>query len=181
MITNPKKLIFLTGFMGAGKTSVGRILADLLSCRFIDLDQLIVETEQKTINEIFADKGETYFRECETTVLRHLSVEETAVCSTGGGIVLRTENREWMRQIGVIIYLRAEWSTLKKRLLLSRDRPLIKHESHESDWSDVKRLWEQRQTFYSAADLIIDTDNLAPKQVAKNIAAHLQKGNLIND
>ena len=164
--------------MGAGKTSIGRILADLLSCRFIDLDQLIVETEQKSINQIFEEKGETYFRDRESSVLRHLTAKETAVCATGGGIVMRRENREWMRKTGMIIYLRAEWPTLKKRLLTSRERPLIKN---ESDWAGVKRLWEERLTFYSSADLTIDTDTLSPKQAAKNLAARLPKGNCNND
>lgn len=160
------KTLFLTGFMGAGKSTVGRLLADLLGCPFIDLDGVIVARERRPIADIFATDGEPYFRTCETEALQRIDPQVTAVYATGGGIVTRTENRDLMRRCGKILYLDASWPTLKRRLEHSVDRPLI---SQGKDWAEIERLWRQRQPCYQDADMIIATDGLSPKQVAQTI------------
>jgi shikimate kinase len=163
--------IFLTGFMGAGKSTVGHALAKLTGCPFYDLDSLIVEKEQRPIAEIFKTDGEEYFRNCETTILSALNEEKNAVYATGGGIVLREENRTLMRGTGRIIYLRSRWDTLRERLKDSVDRPLV---DPAKGWYDLEQLWLQRIPLYQDADLIVDTDEITPRQVAEKIVSMLQ-------
>jgi shikimate kinase len=162
--------IFLTGFMGAGKSTVGKILADLLKCAYSDLDDMIVQREKRTIAEIFATEGEDYFRDCETAVLRSLRSQPAVVYATGGGLVVRGENRRQMQILGRVVYLKASWPTLMNRLQQSTDRPLV---TPERDWYNLKQLWTQRQAFYEDADIVVDTDGLTPLQVAQKIASGL--------
>ncbi len=154
--------IFLTGFMGAGKSTVGQLLADQLNTPFIDLDTMIVQRENRTIAEIFSADGEGYFRDCETSILKALHQQATAVYATGGGIVERDENRREMKAIGQVIYLKTGWTTLRNRLQKSVDRPLV---DPERGWRDVEALWARRQVFYEEADIIVagrvSTDDLA--------------------
>jgi len=164
------KSVFLTGFMGAGKSTAGQLTADLLEMPFFDLDERIVQSEKRSIATIFAKDGEEYFRNCETGLLGELKEEPAAVYATGGGIVVREANREAMASMGKIIYLSASWSTLQKRLNNSVDRPLV---ALEKNWDELKTLWVKRQTFYSEADIIVNVDGLAPSEVARNILDEL--------
>lgn len=157
--------------MGAGKTTTGRSLARLTGCPFHDLDSLIVSEQQRSIKEIFRTEGEDYFRNCETMVLSGLKERDAAVYATGGGIVMRTENRAMMRLTGRIVYLQAKWETLRGRLQGSIDRPLV---DQAKDWHDLERLWLNRLPHYRDADLIIDTDAMTPLQVAQKIVSQLQ-------
>jgi shikimate kinase len=163
--------IFLTGFMGAGKSTVGELLAARLNTPFLDLDAMIVQRENRTIAEIFATDGEGYFRDCETSTLKALRQQAIAVYATGGGIVERDENRRDMKAIGRILYLKTGWPTLRTRLQQSVDRPLI---DPERGWHDVKALWTRRQVFYEDADLIVETDGLTPLEVTEKIASLLE-------
>ena len=164
------KSVFLTGFMGAGKSTAGQLTADLLEMPFFDLDERIVQSEKRSIATIFAKDGEEYFRNCETGLLGELKEEPAAVYATGGGIVVREANREAMASMGKIIYLSASWPTLQKRLKNSVDRPLV---ALENNWDELKTLWVKRQTFYSEADIIVNVDGLAPSEVARNILDEL--------
>jgi shikimate kinase len=145
--------IFLTGFMGAGKTTVGQLLADILKLPFVDLDARIV-----------------HFRDCETALLEQLKEEPTAVYATGGGIVVREANRNAMMNMGCVVYLHTSWTTLQNRLQHSVGRPLV---DHDKEWDELKSLWDKRQEFYSKADIIVQTDGLTPPEVARNIAGQL--------
>ena len=158
--------IFLTGFMGAGKTTVARYLARLLNCDSIDIDEQIVLHEGRSIQDIFANEGETYFRNCETNFLEHLAASQSAVFATGGGIVIRDYNRELMRSHGVIVFLQTEWSTLQQRLKHSRNRPLAEP---NRGWLPIKKLWVERQPFYLDADIIVKTDGRLPQEIAASI------------
>ena len=164
--------IFLTGFMGAGKSTVGRELARRLGCPFIDLDRLIEETAGTTIAEIFSTHGENYFRQLETNTLTGLPSAEACVYATGGGIFMSEDNRRFMRSTGRVVYLRAEWQTLKSRLAGSRDRPLL---SAEDDWSSVKNLYTMRTPAYADADLVVSTDDKSVEQVAAEIFKELSR------
>jgi len=163
--------IFLTGFMGAGKSTVGHALATLTGCPFYDLDSLIVDKEQRSIADIFKTDGEEYFRNCETNVLSALNEEKNAVYATGGGIVLREENRSLMRGTGRVIYLRTRWDTLCERLKDSVDRPLV---DPAKGWYDLEQLWLHRKPLYHDADLIVDTDGITPREIAEKIVSMLQ-------
>jgi len=164
------KNIFLTGFMGAGKSTVGRLLANLMNRPFVDLDEMIVQRENRTITDIFSADGEKYFRDCETSVLNELYQQPVAIYATGGGIVVRDENRRTMKGIGSIVYLKTSWATLKNRLRKSVDRPLV---DPDAGWDHVKALLADRQTFYEDADIVVETDGCTPSQVAHKIASGL--------
>ena len=163
--------IFLTGFMGAGKTTVGRLLAELLQCPFIDLDELIVQREGRSIAVIFAEDGEGYFRACETAVLDELAERPAAVYATGGGIVVREQNRQAMHRLGRVVYLQCSWPTLQQRLLRGRGRPLV---DTANGWQKVEVIWSERQAFYRDADIVIEVDSLTPRQVAQRVAQQLK-------
>ena len=163
--------IFLTGFMGAGKTTAGHALARLTGCLFHDLDSMIVAKEKRSIAEIFKTDGEDYFRHCETMVLSGLKEQDAAVYATGGGIVMRVENRALMRCKGRIIYLHANWETLRGRLQGSVDRPLV---DQATGWYDLEQLWLSRLPDYQDADIVVDTDAITPLQVAEKIVSQLQ-------
>ena len=166
----PPSNIFLTGFMGAGKSTVGRRLAQRLDYRFADLDQLIVAREGRSIAEIFAARGEGYFRDCEAAVLAGQAATERTVFATGGGIVGREENRAVMKRLGTVVYLRASWSTLERRLARSSGRPLA---DPRQGWEKIRQLWHSRLPWYEEADLVIDTDQLTVPEVVRAIIARL--------
>ena len=152
--------------MGAGKSTVGQLTADLLNMPFVDLDEKIVQREKRSIATIFATDGEECFRDCETDLLDELKEQPAAVYATGGGIVVREVNREAMASMGKVVYLSASWPTLEKRLKNSVDRPLV---TTEKNWDELKTLWLKRQTFYSEADIIVSVDGLTPMEIAQNI------------
>jgi len=152
--------------MGAGKSTVGQLAADLLNMPFVDLDERIVQREKRSIASIFATEGEEYFRNCETDLLDELKDQPAAVYATGGGIVVREVNRQAMASMGKIVYLSASWPTLQERLNDSVDRPLV---TTEKKWHELKDLWTYRQKFYSEADIIVSVDGLTPMEIARNI------------
>jgi shikimate kinase len=156
--------IVLVGFMGSGKSTVAEVLSEGGFER-IDLDALIVERSGRSIPEIFAQEGEAAFRDIETETLRSLRGVRGTVISTGGGIVGREENWDMMRAFGPVIYLRAEWETLRRRLATGEGRPLAK----KDDWGKVEALWQQRLPLYAQADHIVDTENCDPSEVADRI------------
>lgn len=162
--------IFLTGFMGVGKSTIGQLLADRLGCSFHDTDEMIEQREQRSIKEIFASDGEGYFRDCETSLLQGLKQGSMTVYATGGGIVVREENRHLMSRLGYTVHLRCSWPALKARLQKSMERPLV---NSANNWDDVKSLWVQRQPFYEQAETTIDTAALSPLQVVQKIILEL--------
>lgn len=162
--------IFLTGFMGAGKSTVGRRLAQRLGYRFDDLDQLIVEREGRSIPEIFAQQGEAYFRDCETAILAEQGKRRRTVLATGGGIVGREGNRALMKQHGRVVYLRAAWPTLEHRLSMGTGRPLA---DPQKGWDAIRTLWETRLPWYEEAEVVIDTDHLEVGAVVNEIISRL--------
>ena len=170
MDSSAPKIIFLTGFMGAGKSTVGKMLAEKLNYNFADTDTLIVEQKGQSIAEIFAGSGEDYFRELETDVLKNLELSSPTVFATGGGIVLRKENRSFMRQQGAVVYLRASWPETRSRLLDSKERPLV---NQQEGWESVEKRWLERQKFYEDADYIIDTDKFTPEECVTEIYKHV--------
>ncbi len=158
--------LFLTGFMGAGKSTVGQVLADRLNCPFLDLDALIVARAGKSIAAIFAAEGEPAFRHLETETLLSLPTGGLSVCATGGGLVVSAANRRFMRANGRIVYLRARWATLQARLTGSSGRPLA---SAAHDWASVHALLRQRLPVYAEADLIVDTDGRSVDNIVASI------------
>ena len=159
-------MITLTGFMGSGKTTVGRLLADALGCPFMDLDDLVVKKAGKSIPDIFAQDGEPAFRQLEAQVLRKTVdkyAESTAVLALGGGAVLAPASAALLREKTVCIYLRATLDTLLARLEgETAGRPL-------ADASLADRLASREVIYEETAHVIIDTDGLSPDEVADEI------------
>jgi shikimate kinase len=159
-------LITLTGFMGSGKTTVGRILADALGCPFLDLDDLIVKKAGKSIPDIFAQDGEPAFRQLEARLLRQTVEkygESTAVLSLGGGAILAPASATLVHEKTVCIYLRATLDTLLSRLEgESAGRPL-------ADASLAERLVAREPLYEKTAHVVIDTDGLTPEEVSDEI------------
>ena len=159
-------LITLTGFMGSGKTTVGRILADALGCPFLDLDDLIVKKAGQSIPDIFAQDGEPAFRQLEARLLRQTVEkygESTAVLSLGGGAILAPASATLLHEKTVCIYLRATLDTLLERLAgESAGRPL-------ADASLAERLAAREPLYEKTAHVVIDTDGLSPEDVSDEI------------
>ena len=166
------KNIILTGFMGAGKTTVGQILARSCGFEFVDLDELIVTSRGKAIKEIFADEGEEAFRNFETETLLSLQDVSRRVIATGGGIILRQENRQLLKKMGVVVYLRASFETLVKRVSKSKQRPLA---DLSNGTERLQSLLESRKSLYEQADIVVDTDNSDGNKVANYILERLSK------
>lgn len=150
--------LILIGFMGTGKTTVGKRVARSLGFRFVDTDSRIVKKADKSIPKIFEEVGEEGFRALETEVLRECSEESGQVLSTGGGIVTIEENRSLLKRAGYVIWLKAEADTIYERVRRNKNRPLL----HVDDpRATIARLLETRIEFYKeCCDFSIATDNL---------------------
>jgi len=160
------KNIILTGFMGTGKTAVGRRLAMLLNMELIDVDTEIEKSQQMSINEIFRQFGEPGFREIETEMIQKLSERKDVIISTGGGAVLKQKNMDALRKQGVIICLMASPQTILKRTSHNSNRPLLKV---KDPFEKIKELLNFRKPFYEKADILIDTEDKTPLQIAEEI------------
>jgi shikimate kinase len=160
------KNIFLVGFMGAGKTTIGRILANKLRLTFVDLDDIIEKELKLTIEQIFSMHGENFFRVAETKALLSIAENERQVVSTGGGVVLKNENWEAMEKSGITVYLKATAEILWSRVRNNTPRPLLQV---ENPFGRFCELLSNRISLYEKADLIVDTGKLSPEDVAEQI------------
>ena len=166
----PEKNIILVGFMGAGKSTVAAALVRCSNYHLLDLDAEIESRSGLKIQEIFRQQGESAFRDLESAALSALRGRKGLVVATGGGILGRPENRELIGDIGQVVYLRTPFATLQKRLEFCSDRPLIKE---QPDWHVLEALFSSRIPFYETADLIIDTNNKKPEEIATEILLRL--------
>ena len=164
--------VILTGFMGSGKSSVGRILAKRLGCRFVDLDAEIVAIAGRSINDIFAHDGEQAFRSMESACLERVLGGGRSVVATGGGVVILDENRCSMRNRGVVINLVVSLPLVLKRLHGAIDRPLF---AGGNTPNSVKLLMDGREQFYADADIRIDTDGKSVEDVAAEILRFVEE------
>ncbi len=166
------KSVFLTGFMGTGKSSVGKILSERLGCKFIDLDALIVAEAGTSIKEIFARHGEPHFRALEAEILGRLASEMCAVVSTGGGVVIDTENRRRMRAEGLVVNLTATAQAICERLAADDERPLLQY---DNSLERIKAMLAEREPFYREADIRIDTTGKSVDDIVGQILVWLKK------
>jgi shikimate kinase len=165
--------IFLVGLMGAGKSTVGRLLARRLSKRFVDSDQEIEKRNGVTIPVIFEIEGEEGFRRREQEVLMDLAQEQGLVLSTGGGIVLRPENREVLRNQGFVVYLNARPELLAERTKHDRSRPLL---NVEDPLARLRQLHAIRDPLYrEVAHAVVETGRGAPQQVVQAILSEMTR------
>ena len=158
--------IALIGMMGCGKTTIGELLAKELNYTFIDTDSLIVEKENRSINDIFANDGEQYFRKLETNVLKEVLNNQNQIVSTGGGIVKSDENITLLKEHSVVIYLKAEKETLFSRLKEDKTRPLLNVSDIQNK---ISNLLDERKEKYNQAHHIIKTENKTPIEITNEI------------
>jgi len=142
-------IVFLVGMMASGKTTVGKLLANRLSMEFVDMDELIVNEEQMSINEIFESKGEKYFRKIESEVLRSLSSRNNIIISTGGGTPIYHGGLDYMLQQGTVVWLKVAVNEIYQRLKKNKDRPLAKSISKHQ----LTSLIRARNPIYSRANI----------------------------
>jgi shikimate kinase len=153
--------IFLTGFMGAGKSFLGKLWAEDNNLPFYDLDALIEEEERTTIDKIFAEKGEAYFREKEAAVLRNTERFKNAIIACGGGAPCFFDNMHWMNKNGVTVFLNESIENIFHHLINDKkQRPLLLSRSHEDLETIIKEKLEERLPFYLQSKVILGTDNL---------------------
>ena len=158
----------LIGMRGSGKTTVGKLLSVKLQKKFVESDALIVEKAGKSISEIVVKEGWEYFRDLESKAIADLSMLDEHVISTGGGAVMRPENIVALKKNGTLIYLRATIETLRNRIVGNADRPSLT--GHASAIDEVEEIYLKRSPVYeSVADVVIDTDELAPAAVADKV------------
>jgi shikimate kinase len=162
--------LILVGFMGAGKSSVGRILARRLGRCFVETDDMITAKEGVSIPEIFTTKGEAYFRAAEEEALGLLALKRDEVIATGGGLPCGEGRPARLRALGTVVWLSADFDTLYRRALLGGDRPMLAGRSRE----DAEALYRSREPYYRQADLMVDTTRLGPDQVAARVLQGLQ-------
>ncbi|MBU7584848.1 MAG: shikimate kinase [Nostoc sp. TH1S01] len=158
--------LYLIGMMGAGKTTVGRLLAQQLGYGFVDTDDVITKATGRSINQLFAEEGEVAFRQLESDVLAQISAHIKLAVATGGGIVLRRENWSYLRH-GLIVWLDVPVELLYTRLAEDTTRPLLQDPDPQGK---LRSLLEQRQPLYAQADLhIIVQENETPEQIANRV------------
>ncbi|MBI3604775.1 MAG: 3-dehydroquinate synthase [Nitrospirae bacterium] len=163
--------IVLVGFMGVGKSTIGRLLSRETGFPFIDTDQKIVEKEQKTIPEIFHEKGEPYFRMIERELIKKITEREAAqVIATGGGALLDPENVRNLKRRGILICLKASAEEILKRVKNGRNRPLLQSDNLSET---IPNLMKQREESYETADMVIQTDHKKPHQIYDEIKNRL--------
>jgi shikimate kinase len=164
-----KRNIYLVGPMGAGKSTIGRVLAAELHLSFRDSDKVIEDRTGADIPWIFDMEGEEGFRDRESAVLEELSKGQDVVIATGGGIILRPQNRNAMKSSGYVCYLTASIEQLVERTARDKKRPLLQVENPRQKIIDLVAL---RDPLYrEAADFVINTDRRSPKLVAQEIAS----------
>jgi len=162
-------VVFLVGFMGSGKTSVGRALATHLGLTFVDLDERIARRAGKSIRDIFAEAGETEFRVLERAALLALEPELSAgaVIATGGGTCQDADARAWMLARGTMVWLDVALETIERRIPRDGSRPLF------GDRVALDALYLERRRGYASAGLRVDVGALAPEDVARLVARSL--------
>jgi shikimate kinase len=167
--------IYLIGYMGCGKSTIGRKLSAFLGLNFIDLDKYIEERYFKTIPVIFAEEGEVAFREKERNSLNEVSQFENVVIGTGGGAPCFFDNIEMMNRTGITIYIAPDNEVLASRLIKSKtERPLIAGKSKEELTAFIADALQKRGPFYEKAKIIIRGKNeLNPEEVVAEINKHL--------
>lgn len=158
--------IYLTGFMGSGKTTIGKQLAKLLQYDFIDLDEYLQHQERATITQLFELKGEAYFRERESTYLRRFDASQQMVMATGGGSPCFFGNMDWMNEQGTTVYLKAAPALLADRLRNEKvHRPLLQGKTGQDAFNYICEKLAEREKFYLSAKVIVEAASLTARKL----------------
>ncbi len=167
-----KTSIFLIGPMGAGKSTIGRLLSQELHYTFLDADRFLEERQGVSIRELFAQRGEAFFRDCESQLLDELTQRPALVLATGGGVVLRPGNRTHLKTRGIVVYLRASLQVQWQRLQYDQERPLLQVADSQAELAKIAQL---RNPLYAiTAHITIDTDCRSPHLLVRKIIKSLK-------
>ena len=168
--------IFLTGFMGTGKTRIGRVLATRMQRMFLDTDRLVEEGSGKTISEIFAAEGEDRFRQLEHDCVSEAAGRADAVIALGGGAIADERNWDVIRRAGVVVALEASVDTILKRVSRRNDRPLLAGLNREEKRDRIAELLAVRAPFYKRADIRLSTrDKQTPEATAGELVRLMER------
>jgi shikimate kinase len=178
-----KKIYYITGFMAAGKSTIGPILANTLGWSFYDLDKEVEKQEGMKVVELYEQKGEEYFRTTETALLKKLSEDDEVIISLGGGAIASDVNFRIIKSAGKIIYLKSSPEMAYKRLRFKRDRPAFVFEgekvpSKEEFLERINKLLDARKKYYEQADFVIDTDNQKVGKTVDIIAKYITNNSM---
>ena len=163
--------IVLVGFMGTGKSAVGRVIAQKLEFHFIDTDDVIEQTSKAKISDIFAEHGEDYFRDLESQAVKSVTLMKNQVVATGGGVVLRSSNIDLLRTRGPIFCLNATPKAIWDRVRSSRSRPLLRG---PEPLKKIETLLDKRAPYYALADHQIETTGVSVDRVADEIISYIE-------
>ena len=163
--------IVLVGFMGTGKSTVGRVIAQKLGFHFIDTDDVIEQTSKAKISDIFAEHGEVYFRDLESQAVKSVALMKNQVVATGGGVVLRSSNIDLLRTGGPIFCLNATPKAIWDRVRSSRSRPLLRG---PDPLKKIETLLDKRAPYYALADHQIETTGVSVDRVADEIISYIE-------
>lgn len=170
------KRVFLIGYMGVGKTTIGKLLSKELNIEFIDLDKYIENRYRKTIPNIFSEKGEEKFRKIEREMLREVATFQDVLVSTGGGTPCFFDNMDLMNQYGSTVYVKVSVDQLATRLLASKNiRPIIQDKSPEELKAFIKEHLAQREVYYTKAKFTYQTEQLVTQSHLKQDVAAIKK------
>jgi len=168
--------IILIGFMGAGKTTLGKALADVLTIPFFDTDELIVNRKKSSISSIFLNYGESYFRNLEKETVDQLPKNSSYILAVGGGLPCFNNLMDTLNELGTTIYLKHDVTTLSKRLTNDDEqRPLVAEKSGEALISYIKEKVEEREFVYSKAKLILEETEQTPDEIIRRLNLLHQK------
>ena len=158
--------IALCGFMGTGKSSVGRLVAEQLHFAFLDTDTVIEARAGKTITQIFADEGEASFRDLERKIVKELAQRSRTVISTGGGLVVNPENMASLKEHAYVVCLWASPAAIYARVKSQNHRPLLQSPDPQAS---IEQLLKERAPFYKEADVLLNTEIRSPREVAQQV------------
>ncbi len=167
-----KRNIVLIGFMAAGKTTISKVLSEKLNMDIVATDDVIVARENLSINDIFKNKGEKYFRSLERDIVREYSKKDNVIFDCGGGIILNPDNIKDLKKNGVMIYLKASPELILGRVKLDDTRPLMQV---KEPLARINELLKEREPLYSSADFTVLVDNKTFETVADEIIKVIKK------
>ena len=168
-----KNNIALIGFMGSGKTTTGKILADRLGYLFFDIDELIEISEQSEIKDIFSKYGEKYFRDIESKILEKISSNKDCVFACGGGVILREKNMNTILKNSNVVYLKISPSEAIRRLSDSADRPLLPDKNRDKKIHELINIRSEKYCKY--ADIIVKNEGTSPEAAVENIMDRINR------
>lgn len=162
--------VYMIGFMGSGKSTLGKRLASAAGWKFYDLDSMVEDMESRTVTDIFQTSGEEYFREAEAAALRALPDERDMVIACGGGTPCYKDNMDFMNKTGVTVYLKLEVAELAQRLMnAKKNRPLLREMDHGELLKYIERKLAEREKWYNRSHLIVDGMKAEPGRLLELI------------